>query len=236
MRTQFNLENFISKHITSRNVSLLSEDFDKYSSALDDKINHKKVLIIGGAGGIRRFFVSLIESGELCLMASVMGESGDIFYPKLEPEKDMIPFDKIAKDLLKTLDLEIDICKTEQEAKMKAKSSFVPTSPRPQSPNSRFPLPASWPVFFFGSNTSGEKSFEEFYTESETRDEKTFINLGVIKNSLKRNKEDIDQIFNQLQTLFDSNAITKESIVNILKKYLPNFEHIEIGKGLDSKM
>ena len=217
MRTQFNLENFISKHITSRNVSLLSEDFDKYSSALDDKINHKKVLIIGGAGGIRRFFVSLIESGELCLMASVMGESGDIFYPKLEPEKDMIPFDKIAKDLLKTLDLELDICKSEQEAKMKSKSSFVPTSPCHQVPN-------SWPVYFFGSDTSGEKSFEEFYTETETRDEKTFLNLGEIKNSKKRNKKEIDQIFKQLQTLFDSNTITKASIVEILKGYLPNFQ------------
>jgi FlaA1/EpsC-like NDP-sugar epimerase len=413
MKTQFNLESFISEHVTSRKTSLLSEDFDKYSSALNEKINSKKVLVIGGAGtigshyikailkfdvaslvvvdinengltelvrdlrssveynipdtfitypvnfgdrvfeklfrehgpfdivanfaahkhvrsekdifsieamiennvlkarklldlllefppehffcvstdkaanpvnimgaskklmeelimtyadqipiktarfanvafsngslplgflerlnknqpwscplGIRRFFVSPIESGELCLMASVMGESGDIFYPKLNPEKDMIPFDKIAKDLLKTLNLDIDICKTEQEAKMKAKSSFVPTSPRPQVPN-------SWPVFFFGSDTSGEKSFEEFFTESETLDENTFINLGVIKNSKKRNKNDIDQIFNQLQTLFDSNAITKASIVNILKKYLPNFDHIETGKGLDSKM
>jgi len=101
--------------------------------------------------GIRRFFVSPIESGELCLMASVMGESGDIFYPKLDPEKDMIPFDKIAKDLLKTLDLEIDICKTEQEAKMKAKSFLVPTSPRPHVPN-------SWPVYFFGSERSRSRN------------------------------------------------------------------------------
>jgi FlaA1/EpsC-like NDP-sugar epimerase len=413
MKTQFNLENFISEHVTGRNISLLSDDFDKYSSALREKINHKRVLVIGGAGtigshyikailkfdvaslvvvdinengltelvrdlrssveynipdtfitypvnfgervfeklfrehgpfdivanfaahkhvrsekdifsieamiennvlkarklldlllefppehffcvstdkaanpvnimgaskklmeelimtyadqipiktarfanvafsngslplgflerlnknqpwscplGIRRFFVSPIESGELCLIASVMGESGDIFYPKLNPEKDMIPFDKIAKDLLKTLNLDIDICKTEQEAKMKAKSSLVPTSPRPHVPN-------SWPVYFFGSDTSGEKSFEEFYTETETLDENTFINLGVIKNSKKRNKKEIDQIFEQLQYLFDSNAITKASIVDILKKYLPNFEHIETGKGLDSKM
>ena len=70
--------------------------------------------------GIRRFFVSPQESGELCLMASIMGESGDIFFPKLDEEKDMIPFDKIAIDLLKTLGFTPDICKTEEEAKQKA--------------------------------------------------------------------------------------------------------------------
>lgn len=172
--------------------------------------------------GIRRFFVSPKESGELCLMASVMGESGDIFYPKLDEDKDMILFDIIAIDLLKTLGLTPDICKTEEEAKQKALLLNEDST--------------SYPIYFFGSDTSGEKSFEEFFTENEQLDTDTFINLGVVKNSKKRSMSEIDTIFNQLHKLFESKNVTKSAIVEILKEYLPNFEHIETGKGLDSKM
>ena len=172
--------------------------------------------------GIRRFFVSPQESGELCLMASIMGESGDIFFPKLDEEKDMIPFDRIALDLLKELGLEADVCKTEKEAKEKAEAL-------PQNPK-------SWPIYFFGSDTSGEKSFEEFYTDSEILDNDSFINLGAIKNSKKRSIDEIDSIFNKLENLFQKESISKAEIVEVLKEYLPNFEHIETGKGLDSKM
>jgi FlaA1/EpsC-like NDP-sugar epimerase len=177
--------------------------------------------------GIRRFFVSPQESGELCLMASVMGESGDIFFPKLDEEKDMIPFDKIALALLKELGLEPDICKTEQEAREKA--AQLRNHSITQSPS-------SWPIYFFGSDTSGEKAFEEFYTENEELDNDSFINLGVIKNSKKRSIEEIDSIFNQLDQLFQKEKVTKAEIVEILKGYLPNFAHIETGKGLDSQM
>jgi len=172
--------------------------------------------------GIRRFFVSPQESGELCLMASIMGESGDIFFPKLDDKKDMIPFYKIVVDLLTTLGLEPDICQSEEEAKEKAfhltKSS------------------TSYPVYFFGSATSGEKSYEEFFTENEEVDNGSFINLGVVKNSRKRSIHEIDLIFDQLRHLFESKEITKSEIVEILKEYLPNFSHIEKGKGLDSQM
>jgi FlaA1/EpsC-like NDP-sugar epimerase len=172
--------------------------------------------------GIRRFFVSPQESGELCLMASVMGESGDIFYPKLDEDRDMIPFDRIAIDLLRELNLEPDICKTEEEAKQKALKLSERT--------------ASWPIFLFGSDTSGEKSFEEFYTENEILDNESFINLGVIKNSKKRSIQEIDVIFNSLEKLFQKKSISKAEIVEVLKEFLPNFDHIETGKGLDQKM
>jgi len=190
--------------------------------------------------GIRRFFVSPQESGELCLMASIMGESGDIFFPKLDEEKDMIPFDRIALDLLKELDLEPDICQTEEEARSKAASMQRLCE---DDEGGRGNLPASsktsiksYPIYFFGSDTSGEKSFEEFYTEKEILDNDSFINLGVIKNSVKRDSSEIDEIFNQLKNLFEKEQITKAEIVDILKRYLPNFQHIETGKGLDSKM
>jgi len=176
--------------------------------------------------GIRRFFVSPKESGELCLMASIMGESGDIFFPKLDEEHDMIPFDQIALDLLNVLGLTPDICQSEEEAKQKA---LILNS-------DHSPLSSSYPIYFFGSDTSGEKSFEEFFTENEVLDNDSFINLGVVKNSKKRSIQEIDAIFNQLHQLFDSGNVTKSAIVAILKVYLPNFEHIETGKGLDSKM
>ena len=171
--------------------------------------------------GIRRFFVSPQESGELCLMASIMGESGDIFFPKLDEERDMIPFDKIALDLLNYLGLEAEICQSEDEARTKTQ---------------RHEDTKKWPIYFFGSDTSGEKSFEEFFTEKEELDNDSFINLGVVKNSKKRSINEIDEIFERLHNLFESNNVTKAAIVEILKVYLPNFEHIETGKGLDSKM
>ena len=194
--------------------------------------------------GIRRFFVSPQESGELCLMASIMGQSGDIFFPKLDEEKDMIPFDQMAIDLLHSMGLEADICATEEEAIQKAKQlsdalhplSTSPLSPSPFSPSLTNQTISTYPVYFFGSDTSGEKSFEEFYTEKEILDMDSFINLGVVKNSKKRSISEIDEIFGQMRALFASDKVTKAAIVEILKQYLPNFEHIETGKSLDQKM
>ena len=172
--------------------------------------------------GIRRFFVSPQESGELCLMASIMGESGDIFFPKLDEERDMILFDQIAIDLLHSMGLEADICQTEEEARQKTLLLNASST--------------SYPVYFFGSDTSGEKAFEEFFTENEVLDMDSFINLGVVKNSKKRSIQEIDAIFAQLRSLFESKQVTKSAIVEILAQFLPNFAHIETGKGLDSKM
>ncbi len=180
-------------------------------------------------------------------MASIMGESGDIFYPKLDEERDMIPFDQMAIDLLHTLGLEPDICKTEAEARTKARErqseeaqtrQVAPSPNHPIAPSPNHPIAPSqkYPIYFFGSDTSGEKSFEEFFTEKEELDNDSFINLGVVKNSTKRSIQEIDAIFDQLHNLFESNEVTKAAIVDILKTYLPNFEHIETGKGLDSKM
>ena len=180
--------------------------------------------------GIRRFFVSPQESGELCLMASIMGESGDIFFPKLDEERDMIPFDQIALDLLKTLGLTPDICKTEDEAREKM------TLRNDERGRGREGDGTLYPVYFFGSDTSGEKAFEEFFTAKEVLDNDSFINLGVVKNAKKRSIQEIDVIFDRLHNLFESRNVTKAAIVDVLKVYLPNFEHIETGKGLDSKM
>ena len=119
--------------------------------------------------GIRRFFVSPIESGELCLFASVMAESCYIVYPKLDPEKEMIPFDAVVKDMLNDMGLGCKLCSSSAEAKAAMGD-----------------LTAGYPCEFFGSDTSGEKTFEEFYTDMDVKDETTFVNLGAVKNSKKR--------------------------------------------------
>jgi len=172
--------------------------------------------------GIKRYFVSPQESGELCLIASVLGGSGDIIFPKLDPEKDMMTFDAIVLDLLEYLGLKPDVCLTEGEARDKA-LLINETSDR-------------WPVYFFETDTSGEKPYEEFFTEKETLEYGRFINLGVVKNSARRDISQIDEIFGSLKRLFDSGRVTKAEIVEILKEWLPDFDHIEKGKGLDSKM
>ena len=179
--------------------------------------------------GIRRFFVSPIESGELCLMASIMGESGDIVFPKLDEERDMIPFEQVAMNLLHTLDMEADICRSEEDAKEKMaglKSQLEIGSAGK----------IKWPVYFFESDTSGEKTFEEFYTPGEDLDMERFVNLGVVKNAKRRDLKEIDRIFENVRALFESKKVTKARVVEVLKDYLPNFEHIETGKGLDQKM
>jgi len=218
--------------------------------------------------GIKRFFVSPLESGELCLMASVMGESGDIVFPKLNEQRDMIPFDRVAVDLLHALGMEPDVCKSEDEAHEKMRSALVhycgsalvgeqslteAQSARREHEMGNGPLASvgaitnermnlrthellKWPVYFFESDTSGEKPFEEFYTPGEVLDMEKFVNLGVVKNAKRRGLDEIDSIFASLQKLFASADVTKADVVHALKDYLPNFAHIETGKGLDQKM
>ncbi len=175
---------------------------------------------------IRRFFVSPIESGELCLLASIIGQSGDIVFPKLDEERDMIPFERVAVDLLHALGMEPLVCRTEEEAREKMRLILRDDTSRP----------LSWPVYLFTSDTSGEKTYEEFFTPGEQLDYDTFVNLGVVKNAPRRPQAEIDAIFASLRALFQSAAVSKAKVVDVLKDYLPNFAHIETGKGLDQKM
>tara|TARA_R110000796_G_scaffold118864_1_gene232716 strand:- start:74328 stop:75548 length:1221 start_codon:yes stop_codon:yes gene_type:complete len=171
---------------------------------------------------IKRYFVSPEESGQICLLACLLGQSGEIFFPKLDYNKNMKTFSDIAVSLLKEMGFEPDVCKTETEAREKAEQLKSDSS--------------SYPVYFFESNTSGEKSFEEFYTEDEELDVRSFSGLGVIKNTERKSTQELMKIFSELETTFSSSAITKADVVKILKNYLPNFDHIEKGKNLDQSM
>lgn len=170
--------------------------------------------------GIRRFFVSPIESGELCLAASVLAESGDIVYPKLDEARDMIPFDAVVRDMLvNDMRLGINECHSTQEAMDGMKD-----------------LSKGYPCEMFGSDTDGEKTFEEFYTNEDVKDETTFVNLGVVKNAKRRPAAEVEAIFSGLHRVFDTPGATKEDVVEVLKEYLPNFHHISKGKSLDGRM
>jgi FlaA1/EpsC-like NDP-sugar epimerase len=130
----------------------------------------------------------------------------------------------VVKDMLNDMGLGCKECSTTEEAKLAmAEWGMGKTG-------------TGYPCEFFGSDTSGEKTFEEFYTESDEKDETKFINLGVVKNSKKRTIDEVEGIFARLHEVFDREESTKADVVEVLSEYLPDFRHIEKGKGLDSRM
>lgn len=169
---------------------------------------------------VKRFFVSPEESGQICLLACMLGESGDIFFPKLD-EENMVYFKQITEDFLMALGLESVPCSTEDEAKEKSE---------------RLDLHQRYPVYYFGSDTSGEKLYEEFYTEHDDTRLDIYHGLGVIKNARKESVDYIGHIIDELRKLLASDQISKSEIVALLSGLLPDFHHIETGKSLDQKM
>ena len=170
---------------------------------------------------VKRYFVSPEESGQICLLSCILGNNRDIFFPKLE-EAQMMTFDAIAVELLHTYGFDVLECSSDEEAIEKAESLKEGSK--------------EYPVHFSASNTSGEKSFEEFFTNSETVDMNRFKALGVVADKEVTDRESIEVLFNNLSSAFENDNVSKEDIVTILSEYLPNFEHIETGKSLDTKM
>lgn len=169
---------------------------------------------------IRRYFVIPKESGELCLMSCIFGENRDIFFPKLSADLNLITFSEIAVKYLKEKGLEPLICKTEDEARI-----FVKKENK-----------GKWPCLFTESDTTGEKDFEEFFTENETLDMERFNNLGVIKNELNFDSEKLEIFENEISKMKADKKWNKDQIVKLFFKMLPDFGHKETGKYLDSKM
>ena len=171
---------------------------------------------------IKRYFVTPKESGELCLMSSIFGENRDIFFPKLSEELHLITFSEIAIKYLESLGYEPYICKSENEAR-----EFFKTN----SLNSK-----KWPCLFTKSDTTGEKDFEEFFTDKESLDLDRFINLGVIKNRANFNETKLNEFEANIKQFKQKGIWSKEDIVEEFFKLLPDFAHKETGKYLDGKM
>ena len=181
----------------------------------------QKLQPLSAPSDVRRYFVSPEESGQICLLSCVLGENRAIFFPKLE-EAQMMTFDGIAKNLLEEHGYEVLECDSDEEAIEKAEDLKAGSS--------------KYPVHFSVSDTSGEKPFEEFVTDTEIADYNRFTSLGVITGKAIPNKGGLEKLFVELNEVFDKAETTKEEVVAIMKDYLPNFEHIETGKSLDSKM
>ena len=169
---------------------------------------------------VKRFFVSPKESGEICLLTSILGNSGDIYFPKLN-ENQLVNFKSITEDFFKYLNKDIKICKTEKEAKEIALKLLDNSS---------------YPVYFFKTDTSGEKLYEEFYTSEDEVNFELYESIGVVTNSLKPSFSDIELTIKEIETLFKREFYNKKDIIKIMNKILPNFNHIETGKTLDQKM
>lgn len=170
---------------------------------------------------IKRYFVTPKESGELCLMSCIFGENRDIFFPKLSEALHLISFSQIAVKYLKRIGYEPYLCESEDEAR-----SLMAT----------LPDKGKWPCLFTDSDTTGEKDFEEFYTDQETLDMDRFMNLGVIKNSPDFNEKDLEFFETTITELKRDQAWTKDQIVRLFFHMIPDFAHKETGKYLDSKM
>ncbi len=170
---------------------------------------------------IKRYFVTPQESGELCLMSCIFGENRDIFFPKLSEQLNLISFADIAVKYLENLGYEPYLCKDEDEARALAKT---------------LPKEGKYPCLFTVSDTTGEKDFEEFFTDNETLDMEHFINLGVIKNKINFDEEKLKSFENSIKSYKQNLSWSKENIVKEFFKLIPDFGHKETGKYLDGKM
>jgi FlaA1/EpsC-like NDP-sugar epimerase len=170
---------------------------------------------------VRRYFVTPKESGELCLMSCLLGENRDIFFPKLSDKLHLITFADIAVKYLKNIGYEPYLCKSEDEARELANT---------------LPDQGKWPCYFFESDTTGEKDFEEFFTDAETLDMDRFENLGVIKNEANFEEEKLTHFENVISDLKAKREWSKEEIVKLFFYMIPDFGHKETGKYLDGRM
>ena len=170
---------------------------------------------------IKRYFVTPQESGELCLMSCIFGENRDIFFPKLSEDLDLISFADIAVKYLKNKGYDPYMCKTEDEARELAKT---------------LPAQGKYPCLFSSSDTTGEKDFEEFFTENETLDMDRFENLGIIKNEADFDDCLLKEFEDKIYAMLEKKEWKKEQIVELFFKLIPDFGHKETGKYLDGKM
>ena len=176
---------------------------------------------ISSPADVKRYFISPDESGEICLLACILGKPGDILFPKLN-ESGMKTFSQIAVDLLHELGYKPFLCQTEIEAREMAANLQADST--------------DYPVYFFNSDTTGEKAFEEFYTDDEAVDWDRFLQLGVIKKNENFSIPDLDGYIKAIEELFSKDHYSKSQVVEILEGAVPSFNHIETGKYLDEKM
>ena len=170
---------------------------------------------------VKRYFVSPEESGQICMLACILGNTGEVFFPKLG-EDQMITFSSFCKKFIETAGYKEYQCSSDKEAVEFAAN--------------RAEEDTDYPVVYFKSDTTGEKDYEEFYVPGEKLNMERFSALGVIEDTTRRPMADVEAFFVKLESIFQKDDFTKAEIVEALKEFLPNFEHEEKGKNLDQKM
>jgi FlaA1/EpsC-like NDP-sugar epimerase len=170
---------------------------------------------------IKRYFVTPQESGELCLLSALLGENRDIFFPKLSEDLHLITFSDIGVRFLESKGYKAFECNSEDEARECIKD---------------LPEKGFWPCLFTPSDTTGEKDFEEFFTEHEALDMERFEGLGVVKNGIAVGEEKLDYFLETINSLKEKGKWSKEELVELFFELLPDFAHEEKGKYLDGKM
>ena len=185
----------------------------------DQRIKKKQPIV--APNDIKRYFVIPKESGELCLMSCIFGENRDIFFPKLSENLHLISFADIAVKYLEDLGYKPHLCDSEKQAR-----ELINTLPQK----------GEWPCLFTASDTTGEKDFEEFFTQNEVLDMNRFENLGVIKNQAVYDEDKLNDFTKTIQNLKNNKRWNKEEVVDLFFKMIPDFGHKETGKYLDSKM
>jgi len=170
---------------------------------------------------VKRYFVSPEEAGQICMLACILGRSGEVFFPKLGQEQ-MLTFSSICDDFIKALGVQKKLCFTDNEARQYANNMSYDSD--------------SYPVVYFQSDTTGEKAYEEFYVPGEKIDVQRFQALGVVKQNTCHDMKEVDSFFEKLEDIFRKDDFTKAQVVDAIRKFIPNFIHEEKGKNLDQKM
>ena len=170
---------------------------------------------------VKRYFVSLEESGQICMLACVLGNPGEVFFPKLGDDQ-MLTFSSICDDFIKAEGFKKKQCVSDNEAKQYSSQMDYNSD--------------TYPVVYFGSDTTGEKAYEEFYVPGEKVDMNRFQSLGVVEQTARHKMDEVDTFFSKLEDLFKKEDFTKAQVVDAIKNFIPNFKHEEKGKNLDQKM
>ena len=170
---------------------------------------------------VKRYFVSPEESGQICMLACILGRGGEVFFPKLG-EDQMLTFSTICDDFIKAEGFVKKECSSDAEAKKYASDMSYENT--------------SYPVVYFKSDTTGEKAYEEFYVPGEKINMKRFQALGVVEETTRRPMPEVNFFFDKLEALFACEDFTKAQVVEAIKEFIPNFDHEEKGKNLDQKM
>ena len=179
---------------------------------------------------IKRYFVSPQESGQICMLACILGRGGEVFFPKLGPEQ-MLTFSSICDDFVSANGLQKDPCSSDEEAKHKA--GLLKWEDLQSAQDNVQP---KYPTVYFGSDTTGEKAYEEFYVPGEKIDVERFSALGVVEQTARHTLKEVNSFFGKLETIFADDSFTKAQVTQAIKEFIPNFTHEEKGRNLDQKM